>query len=495
MDNDDDNSNDLSLGSDDDVFVNPGSINPIINSAINRIKKTKTNNKTKIIKNTPEKPTTASDNTKSDSLNVSTNDPNLSRLTRSKYKKPPPIFTAINTKFDDLAKILNKIDLSKWNSTVLNNDSFKINAVDDDTHAKIINDLKNAKIYFNTYENKNTRPIRVLVKGLHHLTPSDSIINSLKNLGFKPISATSNLKRIVEYPESTTSDKSKTVDKETSEQPNFSTKPSVNSDVRAENSGGGEDNAGKTGEGTDTTVTSPPVIKYVPLNTFTISFDHSDKIEKIYEIKVIANSRVTVEPTPANSPLSPIQCTRCQSFNHSANFCFYPPRCVKCSGEHLSSQCEKPKYLNDPICANCGKNHPASYRGCIVAKTVAEQRRELFKKIEEKRAARTGQQVPPAATTLRKGVSFRDAFNSKREFPHLRNQKIDSTPQNSQNVNTPSNDPSNVPTNPLQNDKSNEILAMMSEILSSIHDLSQRVITLENKTLTNPSSSVANKRR
>lgn len=57
------------------------------------------------------------------------------------------------------------------------------------------------------------------------------------------------------------------------------------------------------------------------------------------------------------------QCFRCQKFNHSAKNCHAEPKCVKCGQNHLSVECKFT--INDKtICANCGKNHPASYKGC-----------------------------------------------------------------------------------------------------------------------------------
>jgi hypothetical protein len=41
------------------------------------------------------------------------------------------------------------------------------------------------------------------------------------------------------------------------------------------------------------------------------------------------------------------------------------PKCVKCAGPHLISGCDKP-LLAQPKCCNCGKNHPANYRGCDI---------------------------------------------------------------------------------------------------------------------------------
>jgi hypothetical protein len=44
-----------------------------------------------------------------------------------------------------------------------------------------------------------------------------------------------------------------------------------------------------------------------------------------------------------------------------------PPRCVKCAGDHPSSQCNRPKTPDPqlpPKCVNCLKSHTANYRGC-----------------------------------------------------------------------------------------------------------------------------------
>nr|XP_018910285.1 PREDICTED: rho GTPase-activating protein gacF-like [Bemisia tabaci] len=500
--------NDISLGSDDGIFINPGNLNPVVNSAINRIKKTKAvAKKTKTIEKNKINDK-KDDNNSNPNVSVTTSSANSINSSQStenktrKLKKPPPIYTAIKTNFNDLCKALNKIDSTKWSSTVLSNDSFKINSIDDETHNLIIKELQTVNIYFNTFENKNIRPIRVLVKGLHHDTSVTNIINSLKASGFKPLNATANLKRIVEYPGKNQSDTplnvsatSKETDKSTNTTPdsvpnneisaNDPQLVTIDSDASAEPSGGDakvEGTQGKTGN--DTNLQSiPPVIKYQPLNTFTVSFDHSDNIEKIFEIKTIANMRVMIEPIPSNSPLTPIQCKKCQGYNHSSNFCNYPPRCVKCSGEHMSFLCEKPKYIPDPKCVNCGGNHAASYRGCLIAKTITEQRRELFKKIEEKKAIRTGQQVTPAASTLKKGVSFRDAFRNDRSFPKLNNTSQEPATANQNDNSTNSQNPQHQP-----QDRFDELFATMSQILDSVNNLAQRVATLENKLQVRPDS-------
>jgi PAX-interacting protein 1 len=44
-------------------------------------------------------------------------------------------------------------------------------------------------------------------------------------------------------------------------------------------------------------------------------------------------------------------------------------RCVKCAGKHTTESCTKPKEI-PPKCYNCGANHLANYRGCVVAKEL-----------------------------------------------------------------------------------------------------------------------------
>lgn len=65
-----------------------------------------------------------------------------------------------------------------------------------------------------------------------------------------------------------------------------------------------------------------------------------------------------------------IQCKNCQHFGHIARNCSRHFRCVKCLDKHNPGACPTdelpPEDINrrKPICVNCGKAHPANYRGC-----------------------------------------------------------------------------------------------------------------------------------
>ena len=43
------------------------------------------------------------------------------------------------------------------------------------------------------------------------------------------------------------------------------------------------------------------------------------------------------------APKGPLQCKRCQRFDHTQRNCRYAPRCVVCGGSHLSSGCPTPR--------------------------------------------------------------------------------------------------------------------------------------------------------
>ncbi|CAG4948021.1 unnamed protein product [Colias eurytheme] len=104
-----------------------------------------------------------------------------------------------------------------------------------------------------------------------------------------------------------------------------------------------------------------------PLNMFMLSFDKDEDIKKIYGIKSILGCKVDIQPLKT-SKLIP-QCKRCQAYGHTQKYCSKEPRCVKCTGKHLTKDCNKPTTMK-PKCVHCGEPHPANYRGCTVAKEL-----------------------------------------------------------------------------------------------------------------------------
>ncbi|GFU91666.1 RNA-directed DNA polymerase from mobile element jockey [Trichonephila clavipes] len=84
-----------------------------------------------------------------------------------------------------------------------------------------------------------------------------------------------------------------------------------------------------------------------------------------YDQKEIASELksfgVVIEPLKGSS--MPPQCYRCQEFYHHSRLCYTAPKCLKCSGSHLSADCKK-STKSPAKCANCGGPHPANFSGC-----------------------------------------------------------------------------------------------------------------------------------
>lgn len=83
--------------------------------------------------------------------------------------------------------------------------------------------------------------------------------------------------------------------------------------------------------------------------------------KSIFNLKNV-NGLVTTVETLRNKTGTG-QCFRCQKFGHSQKRCHAEPVCVKCAKNHLTTECTQSNNTK-ATCANCGKDHPASYKGC-----------------------------------------------------------------------------------------------------------------------------------
>jgi len=76
----------------------------------------------------------------------------------------------------------------------------KINCSNSENYRKAINVLQNNNFSFHTYENKQSRPIRVMAKNLHYSCKPENIVKYLRNDGFKMIMAENKLSRKEKIP-------------------------------------------------------------------------------------------------------------------------------------------------------------------------------------------------------------------------------------------------------------------------------------------------------
>lgn len=98
-----------------------------------------------------------------------------------------------------------------------------------------------------------------------------------------------------------------------------------------------------------------------PMPLCAIELEDSDIGNEIFSLEFLFHSKIQIELKRKSKSIP--QCTRCQRFGHTKNYCKLQPRCVKCTGNHLYSECSKKK--EDSVqCVNCGDSHTANYRGC-----------------------------------------------------------------------------------------------------------------------------------
>lgn len=230
----------------------------------------------------------------------------------TKAKKPPPAIVYTNN-----IKVLNvTLKDIEHNMTCVSENKVKINTANSDDYRKMTAALNLQSFEWYSYENKQTRDIKVMARNLHNSTDVDDIYDDLVHQGFE-------IKNVVQKLKIT---------------------------------------RGTNGERME---------KRLPL--FMLTFSDRTDIKKVYEIKYIDNMKVTIEALRTNKMIP--QCKKCQEYGHTRVYCRKSPRCVKCAGNHLTDVCEKPRNI-EAKCANCEKNHPANYRGCEVAKKLQQKRNQ-----------------------------------------------------------------------------------------------------------------------
>lgn len=155
------------------------------------------------------------------------------------------------------------------------------------------------------------------------------------------------------------------------------------------------------------------------LPLYIVEFPAQTAPAKITAIKDVCN--IMIKWDIYRKPRGPTQCMRCQLLGHAHSNCFRPARCVKCSGEHLTSECEYKEKIATPQCSNCGGQHPANYRGCTYYKTYVKNIKASHSHnkgnsgTRQPPVPRATQQAPRAANPL----PARDTPAFQRGFPSV----------------------------------------------------------------------------
>lgn len=214
-----------------------------------------------------------------------------------------------------------------FKAMALNNRTMKIDVDTIEDSKQIVKTFKEHKFEWYSYENKQLRPIKVMARGIHPSCDPKDILKDLKDKNFMIEDVINIMKNLKDK----------------------------NSNNKTK----------------------------IPLPLFMLVFQREEDLNKIHGTNDILGLKVKIEPVRRRSTMIS-QCKRCQGFGHTKRFCYKAPRCVKCAGKYLTEECKKSR--NDiPKCVNCCSDHPASYRGCEVAKELQRRREQQNKHKKDSR--------------------------------------------------------------------------------------------------------------
>ena len=109
-----------------------------------------------------------------------------------------------------------------------------------------------------------------------------------------------------------------------------------------------------------------------PLFTWFVNLEPSPNNAAIKNLRYIYNTSITIEDPKRKKTI--VQCKRCQQYGHTRNNCTRPFRCVKCAGNHNTTDCPKKDRTIPCKCALCHEEHPANYKGCKVFLEIQERK-------------------------------------------------------------------------------------------------------------------------
>ena len=118
-----------------------------------------------------------------------TRDENLSTNSveaKKSIPKPPPIFVyGVLNLPQMIHKLQNIVEIEQYTTRSMANNTIKINCTIPDTFRKLMKFMNENNIIYHTYQPKEERAYRVVIKYLHHSTDTKEITEELSNQGHK----------------------------------------------------------------------------------------------------------------------------------------------------------------------------------------------------------------------------------------------------------------------------------------------------------------------
>lgn len=102
----------------------------------------------------------------------------------SEMHKPPPIFIQTQVNYENFCKKMLELtgnDGFECKSTLK---AIKLSTYNSDSYRKVVKFLQDGKVSFHTYQSKENKPFKVVIRNLHHSTDIQFIKDELFNNGF-----------------------------------------------------------------------------------------------------------------------------------------------------------------------------------------------------------------------------------------------------------------------------------------------------------------------
>lgn len=204
-------------------------------------------------------------------------------------------------------------------------------------HQTFVGYLKNHKHNFYTYDAKNARPFKVVIKGLSNDLSVDEIKNELKVLlGFAPSQVIPMKKK----------------------------------------SNGSNPRFGLTSQ------------------FYLIHFNRNEinNLKLLDKVQFLFHVRVKWEhfKKHGGNGQNLTQCRRCQAFGHGTDHCAMVPKCMVCGDSSHDKDACPVKEITQFKCANCGGNHKSNFWECPIRKKVLDSRAKHQKKTNLKTIQSSG---------------------------------------------------------------------------------------------------------
>jgi polyribonucleotide nucleotidyltransferase len=189
---------------DDYELSDDGSVNDDPENTTNDWQCVQNNKKRKITKTQPTKSTNfhISQQNRFESLaNADENTKESVDVQQHVNPKPPPIFVHGVTDYPKMIQALEAIvEAEQYKTKAMTNNVIKINVNTTETYRTVVRFMKDSNIIYHTYQLKEDKPYKVVLRNLHHSIPVEDIKEDLQKEGFKVRNITNITHRVTKLP-------------------------------------------------------------------------------------------------------------------------------------------------------------------------------------------------------------------------------------------------------------------------------------------------------